>query len=93
MTEEDNDRENYTTFRECLSSVVIERLAVKPAKAKNKRPKGRKNATEVESTLDRSADGPDDAAAEDAEVLAEFSDVRLLQAHVIIRLAYVELST
>lgn len=63
---------NFETFRDCLSTVVIERLAPATAKPK-KRVKGRKN--EIKPVV---AAGGRDVGADAAE-LSEFTEVGLVE--------------
>lgn len=64
---------NFDTFRDCLSTVVIEKLAPATAKPK-KRVKGRKN--EIKPVV-VAADGGDGEA--DAAELSEFTEVGLFE--------------
>lgn len=72
---EDNEKQNYITFRDCLSTVVIEKLAVQPRRSKAKRTKGRKNEIKPVAMSAGNEDG------NDAEELADFSEVKSPRPH------------
>lgn len=67
-----DEEANFEIFRDCLSTVVIEKLAPATAKPK-KRVKGRKN--EIKPVV--AADGGDGEA--DAAELSEFTEVGLVE--------------
>jgi hypothetical protein len=67
------EESNFETFRDCLSTVLIERLAPTTAKPK-KRIKGRKN--EIKPVIRATAGGEGEA---DAAELSEFTEVGLTQ--------------
>lgn len=71
------DQGNYTIFRECLSSPIIQKLLLNPAKkAVPRRAKGRKNpAGKVDNNAERSNDAKDQEAADD---FADFVDVDII---------------
>lgn len=74
------EESNFETFRDCLSTVLIERLAPATAKTK-KRVKGRKN--EIKPVV-RDAEGKDGEA--DAAELSEFTEVGIPDLRYIARL-------
>lgn len=65
-----DEHNNYDTFRDCLSTVVIERLAPANAKPK-KRVKGRKNEIKPVVQIAKREDGETDA-----NELSDFTEVR-----------------
>lgn len=71
------DQSNYTIFRECLSSPIIQKLPLNPTKKPvPRRAKGRKNpAAKVDNNAETSNDVNDQEAADDC---ADFVDVVIL---------------
>lgn len=65
--------ENYTVFRECLSSAIVAGSEGKP-KATKRRPKARRNGR-IEAT--RTAPATNTTERADPEELADFIDVHL----------------
>ena len=68
--DEDNYEVNYETFRDCLSTAIIQRLAAPKRPERRRAAKGRKNAVKP---LERSV--KDEEEVDDVEDLAEFIDV------------------
>ena len=69
----ENEQANYETFRDCLSSPIIQRSASKPLKPAKRKLKGRKNAV---NPIDHAS--PNEVEQNnntDAEDLADFIDV------------------
>lgn len=64
------DDENFQLFRDCLSTPLIEKSSIKPAKKVRKARAGRKTAIKPVSD---STEEPNDAAE-----LAEFVDVQVM---------------
>lgn len=70
------DQGNYTIFRECLSSPIIQLLLNPAKKAVPRRARGRKNpAGKVDNNAETSNDANEQEAADD---FADFVDVDIL---------------
>lgn len=66
----EDEKYNFALFRECLSGPIVERLAVKPLRAKKKSVKGR-GLLDILEAPERKQEENDN----DVEDLADFIDV------------------
>ncbi|KAL2355954.1 hypothetical protein BJ546DRAFT_584993 [Cryomyces antarcticus] len=67
-----DEKPNYETFRDCLEGLVIQKLAIRPARTRRRRPaKGRKNAIKP---VEVSKEAEEEQTGNDAEELGEFVD-------------------
>ncbi|TKA72495.1 hypothetical protein B0A49_05842 [Cryomyces minteri] len=75
----DDEKPNYETFRDCLEGLVIQKLAIRPAKTRRRRPaKGSKNAIKP---VEVSKEAEEEPTGNDAAELGEFVDVQLRRKH------------